>query len=268
MSSKVHPLSLSSFNKNHDLYDKVRPGFNNDAVEKLVDKLGLSEGSNVLELACGTGKFTKSIINRGYELIAVEPSLGMLETFKSNFPNIPAKEGSSYSLPVEDNSQDAVIAAQAFHWFADRDSLKEISRVLKPGGYLGLIWNYDDFQDLPDNHWQRKVCEYCFSLRDSILQYDHYQWRTVFEEDDQDYFKVPIGEEKIHLNVEYPLDRNLLWYSWKSRSYITAMTPEKQAEVRREIIRLFDEGVSSQELESHRLKYSQGVHIVWAQVKK
>jgi ubiquinone/menaquinone biosynthesis C-methylase UbiE len=268
MSSKVHPLSLSSFNENHELYDKVRPDFDNVAVQRFIDNLGLKKGSKVLELACGTGKFTKSIANREYDLLAVEPSIGMLETFKKNFPAITVKEGSSYSLPVDDNSQDAVIAAQAFHWFADRDSLKEISRVLKPGGKLGLIWNYDDCADLPERHWQRRVCEYCFSLRDALPQYDQSKWRTVFEEEDQFYFKVPIGEERIRLIVTYPLNKDLLWFSWKSRSYITAMTPERQAEVRSQIIKLFEEGLSPEELEAGKIQYRQGVHIVWVEVNK
>ena len=44
---------------------------------------------------------------------------------------------------MDDNSVDAVIIAQGFHWFSDLESLKEIYRILKPEGKLGLIWNFD-----------------------------------------------------------------------------------------------------------------------------
>ena len=77
-------------------------------------------------------------------LAVLEPSKGMLETFNKNFPQIKNQIlGSSYKIPLQDNSIDAVIIAQGFHWFADLDSLKEIYRVLKPQGKLGLIWNFD-----------------------------------------------------------------------------------------------------------------------------
>lgn len=59
----------------------------------------------------------------------------------STFPGVKALPGSSYEIPLEANSVDSVIAAQAFHWFGDEQSLKEIRRVLRPGGTLGLIWN-------------------------------------------------------------------------------------------------------------------------------
>ncbi len=109
----------------------------------------------ILELAVGTGKFTQSLFKRGWgskktskgvpNLIAVEPSKGMLETFKQNFPQVDSRQGSSYSIPIDDNSVDVIIIAQAFHWFADENSLNEFKRILKPnsGGIVGMIWNYD-----------------------------------------------------------------------------------------------------------------------------
>jgi ubiquinone/menaquinone biosynthesis C-methylase UbiE len=53
-------------------------------------------------------------------------------------------EGISTEIPLESNSQDAVVIAQAFHWFANEDSIKEIHRILKPGGGLACVWNFED----------------------------------------------------------------------------------------------------------------------------
>jgi ubiquinone/menaquinone biosynthesis C-methylase UbiE len=68
----------------------------------------------------------------------------MRETHKKGQPNVDIRAGTAYELPVEDASVDAVICAQAFHWFANAEALKEFARVLKPGGSLGLIWNFYD----------------------------------------------------------------------------------------------------------------------------
>jgi len=47
-------------------------------------------------------------------------------------------------FPCPTPQLDAVVCAQAFHWFATREALAEIRRVLQPGGMLGLIWNVRD----------------------------------------------------------------------------------------------------------------------------
>ncbi|SCU90092.1 LAMI_0E00584g1_1 [Lachancea mirantina] len=155
--SIVNSSSLTAFNSNHELYDKVRPGFDRNKkflTEFIFDQcLTRGEACNVLELAAGTGKFTKAFLeavqmrNREVNVTAVDPSQGMLESFQKNIEvgrNVAVYQGSSYSIPLPDNSVDCVIVAQGFHWFADSSSLAEIHRVLnKKTGRLALIWNFD-----------------------------------------------------------------------------------------------------------------------------
>lgn len=59
-------------------------------------------------------------------------------------PGATALAATAQSMPLVDASVDAVVCAQAFHWFASQDALREIGRVLKPGGKLGLVWNLRD----------------------------------------------------------------------------------------------------------------------------
>jgi SAM-dependent methyltransferase len=72
----------------------------------------------------------------------------MLERLARDLPAVTALPGHAQRIPLPDSCADAVLCAQAFHWFASAESLAEIRRVLKPGGVLGLIWNVRD-QSVP-----------------------------------------------------------------------------------------------------------------------
>lgn len=269
MNSEVNPVSLNSFNANHKLYDKVRPDFDPRAVGFLLEKLQVTKGSKVLELAAGTGKFTKSIEDKGYDLVVVEPSTGMLESFHNNFGDIPAFQGSSYDLPVPDSSQDAVIAAQAFHWFADIKSLKEIARVLKPGGKLGLIWNFENNEAYGQakNYWKNAAHEYITELSGDNPNYRKMEWRNVFEQE-QPYFKTPIGEHIVEFEKTMPLNKDYFWARIQSISFITAMSAEKQDQVRNEFVKIFENGLLPEERGSNQTTFKLGVHVVWVEVNK
>ncbi|KAL7664186.1 Methyltransferase type 11 domain-containing protein [[Candida] zeylanoides] len=151
-----HKTAITSFDTNHATYDKFRPSFDDKIVDAFLSDLLLRERTTnkyytdkrILEIAAGTGKFTKSLVARGWDgandnLIVVEPSSGMLESFRRNLPGVRAYKSSSYQIPLADNSVDAVIVAQGFHWFSDLESLKEINRVLVKDGTFGCIWNFD-----------------------------------------------------------------------------------------------------------------------------
>jgi SAM-dependent methyltransferase len=62
-------------------------------------------------------------------------------------PDITVLAGSAESIPLEDDSVDAVVCGQAWHWFDPARAVGEVARVLKPGGGLGLIWNIRDLRD-------------------------------------------------------------------------------------------------------------------------
>lgn len=153
--SEAHSSAVKSFESNHLLYDQFRPSFSPKIVNQFLINLGLGIEQDespkyytnkiILELAAGTGKFTKNLVSNGWSenLIVVEPSIGMLESFQLNFPKVRAIRGSSYNIPLPDSSVDSVIIAQGFHWFSDIESLKEMNRVLKPNGTFGCIWNFD-----------------------------------------------------------------------------------------------------------------------------
>jgi SAM-dependent methyltransferase len=106
-----------------------------------------SDATVVLDLGAGTGKLTGDLLARGRQVLAVEPLPGMLAELHRLFPAAGAICGTAEEIPLADDTADAVVVGQAFHWFDPDRALAEIARVLRPGGTLALLCNHDDESD-------------------------------------------------------------------------------------------------------------------------
>jgi SAM-dependent methyltransferase len=142
--SEVHEIAALGFGTEAAAYDRARPSYPPDAIAWLTDRLGIGPGRRVVDLAAGTGKLTSLMAGTGAELVAVEPVAAMRDRLRQRLPQVPAIAGVAEALPLTDQSVDALVVAQAFHWFDARRAMAEIARVVRPGGYLGLIWNARD----------------------------------------------------------------------------------------------------------------------------
>jgi SAM-dependent methyltransferase len=141
MTQRVHRSAAVGFDRAGAAYERGRPGYPDAAVAKLARELGIENGRVVLDLAAGTGKLTRALTGLGAELIAVEPVAGMREELLRAVPEAEVLDGTAEQIPVGDGSIDAVVVAQAFHWFDAAVAAAEMHRVLRPGGGLGVIWN-------------------------------------------------------------------------------------------------------------------------------
>jgi len=80
----------------------------------------------------------------GHEVLPVEPDERMRERLAAGTPGTTALSGSAEAVPLPDNSVDAVVAGQAYHWFDKDRAHPEIARVLRPGGVFAPVWNMRD----------------------------------------------------------------------------------------------------------------------------
>src|SRR5258708_876129 len=122
----VNPVSAAGFGRAADAYERSRPTYPADAVARLAAELEIVPGRRVLDLAAGTGKFTRLLAALGADLVAVEPSAAMRAEFALVLPDIPLHEGTAEHIPLGDDAVDAVVVAQAFHWFNAPTALAEI----------------------------------------------------------------------------------------------------------------------------------------------
>lgn len=140
----VHDTARSGFGSDAARYARGRPDYPAEVAGWLADTLQLEPGKTVVDLGAGTGKFTGRLLATGATVIAVEPSAAMRDHLVEDLPEVEVLEGTATSLALADESIDAIVCAQAFHWFATAEALAEMHRVLRPGGMLGLIWNTKD----------------------------------------------------------------------------------------------------------------------------
>ena len=125
-----------------DTYEQTRPTLPKHAIELIKNYLTFPLDT-VVDLGCGTGLSTLSWKGETERIIGIEPSIDMLSIAKQKeSKNITFLEGYSTSIPLEDESVDVVICSQSFHWMEPFATLKEVNRILKPGGVFAAL-DYD-----------------------------------------------------------------------------------------------------------------------------
>ncbi|MCQ6562915.1 class I SAM-dependent methyltransferase [Paenibacillus mendelii] len=135
------------FSNRVDNYVKYRPGYPQALLDYLVEELGINRGSVLADVGAGTGIFTRLLLERGNVVYAVEPNKEMREAAEAQLEgdnHFISINGSAEQTTLKDASVDAILSAQAFHWFDPEPTSKEFRRILKPGGMTALIWNKRD----------------------------------------------------------------------------------------------------------------------------
>lgn len=222
----IHESAAKGFSAGADAYERGRPAYSTEAIAKLVDELRIGAGTRVLDLAAGTGKLTRQLVDTGAELIAVEPIAEMRAKLVEALPGIEAIEGTAEAIPLPDHSVDAVVVGQAFHWFDGDRAVREIHRVLRLGGGLGLIWQARDVVRL----WIERLEDIIDRADDGHPRFRTGAWREAF--DRVELFE-PIAEATFATvqrgSPETIVDRV------GSISYVAAMHPDRRGAVLDEV---------------------------------
>jgi SAM-dependent methyltransferase len=133
-------------------YVKYRPGYPPAVLQLFKDKMNLTEASIVADVGSGPGISARMFLENGNKVYGVEPNAAMrkaAEEILKEFPNFRSINGNSEETTLPASSVDFVMAAQAFHWFKIEPTRIEFQRILKPGGYVALIWNLRQVDSTP-----------------------------------------------------------------------------------------------------------------------
>ncbi len=210
--------SKKRFSSRVENYIKYRPKYPLEIIDFLEKKAILAKSTVIADIGSGTGILTKIFLDHGNQVYGVEPNKDMREAAEKilkDYPNFTSFEGSAESTGLEDNSIDLVIAGQAFHWFDVEEAKKEFIRILKPNGYVVLIWNNrgkggSDFNSNYEKFMLKYGTDYkeVMNKEGNVKRFYWYQKESFYNYQDLDYssFKGRV------LSASYiPLSNNLIF---------------------------------------------------------
>jgi SAM-dependent methyltransferase len=132
------------FSSRVENYISYRPSYPQALIDLLAAECGLGSDSTIADLGSGTGILSDLLLRRGYQVIGVEPNdemRGAAERLLRHHQRFRSVTATAEATTLPDHSVDLITASQAFHWFDQQRFRAECVRILKPGGYVVLIWN-------------------------------------------------------------------------------------------------------------------------------
>jgi SAM-dependent methyltransferase len=156
----------TAFGEVASAYDRVRAPWPDATVDWLIGSPPAGQSRLVIDIGAGTGKATRTLAGLGHQVVAVDPSDGMLAALRRSLADLPAEVAArvevvacpAEELTLPDGSADAVLVAQAWHWFDTTRAGAQCARVLRPGGWLGLGWHVWGEDTGPDG-WLEELAE-------------------------------------------------------------------------------------------------------------
>jgi len=216
-------------------YVRGRPGYPESLLDALAARFGLAPAWTIADVGSGTGIFSRMLLARGCSVAAVEPNEAMRRAAEGAFrdePRFRSVAGTAEATTLAPHSVNAVVAAQAFHWF-DRAAFRaECTRVLVPGGLVALVWNVRR----PDASEFARGYEAL--IRDFATDYLKIRHENVSDEDLAAFFGGPF-ERRDFGNVQ-SLDFDGLTWRLRSSSYLPAADQPRHAELLATARRLFE----------------------------
>jgi SAM-dependent methyltransferase len=125
-------------------YVKYRPSYPAAIIPLLESECGLTSEKVIADIGSGTGFMTELFLKHGNKVLGIEPNAEMRaagEQLLAKYPAFVSVNATAEATTLTDSSIDLIVAGQAFHWF-DRTAAKlEFTRILKPNGWVVLVWN-------------------------------------------------------------------------------------------------------------------------------
>src|SRR5439155_26927719 len=146
-------------------YNKYRPGYPDAVIDLLTEECRLTQQSIIADIGSGTGILSELFLKNGNRVFGIEPNVPMREGGEKlieQYPKFVSLEGFAEATTLENSSVDFVIAGQAFHWFDQKLARDEFSRILKPSGWVALVWNERRIDSTPFLHaYEQMLLKFC-----------------------------------------------------------------------------------------------------------
>jgi SAM-dependent methyltransferase len=145
-------------------YVKYRPSYPADIIDLLRAECGLTPDSLVADMGSGTGLLAELFLRAGNRVLGIEPNREMREAgdhLLQNYPRFSSLSSPAEATTLPDRSVDFITAGQSFHWFNRERVGAEFARILRPHGWLVLIWNERRVDSTPFlRAYEQLLCTY------------------------------------------------------------------------------------------------------------
>jgi SAM-dependent methyltransferase len=227
--------ATSRFSDRVENYIRYRPGYPAQVIRELQAQCGLVSNHVVADIASGTGIWTRMLLENGNPVFGVEPNAEMREAGErllAAFPKFESVAGTAEATTLADHSLDFVTAAQAAHWFDREKARREFVRILKPGGWLVLLWN----ERVTDS--TRFLRDYEQLLLTYGTDYEEVRHERTTDAVNEFFDPVPFQERVFEMRQEFDyagIEGRLL-----SSSYAPGPEHPQHAPMLRDLRRIFD----------------------------
>jgi SAM-dependent methyltransferase len=228
--------ATSRFSDRVENYVRHRPGYPPQIINTLKAECGLKPAHIIADIASGTGIWSRILLENGNPVFGVEPNAEMrqaAERLLKALPNFSSVAGAAEATTLPDHSVDFVTAAQAAHWFDREPARREFVRILKPGGWLVLLWNERRVDSTP---FLRDYEQLLLTYGTDYKEVRHEYTTLVIHE-----FFDPAPFEKHVFPMRQELDYAGLEGRLLSSSYVPGPDHPDHAAMLRELRRIFDE---------------------------
>jgi SAM-dependent methyltransferase len=240
----LHPLA-EQFASVADAYERGRPEYPPAVVGALAAELGVGPGEPVLDLAAGTGKLSRALLAAGLDLVAVEPLAPLRDVLGERIGAERVLAGVAEAIPLPDASVAAVTVADAFHWFDHAPALREIRRVLRPGGGLVVVTTVVDWSGAS---WAHELGTLVAELRPEHPQFDGPSWQDALRAAGD--WTAP---REVRITTSQPTEPERVIAHLASMSWIAAMPDDRRAETIERMRELVLAGETPAELPFHAI---------------
>jgi SAM-dependent methyltransferase len=216
-------------------YIRYRPSYPPQVLETLRSECGLTASTTVVDIASGTGIFTRLLLENGNRVYGVEPNREMREAAErllADFYGFSSVAATAEATTLPDQSVDVATAAQAAHWFDLPKARIEFARILKPSGWAVLLWNERCIDTTP----------FLREYEELLLQYgtDYEKVRHEHTTDNIGGFFAPTPFEQRTFDMRQDFDYAQLEGRLLSSSYAPGEGHPQHEAMLQELRRLFD----------------------------
>jgi SAM-dependent methyltransferase len=196
-------------------YAAARPSYPEGAIDVLFEGLGDAAAVTAADLGAGTGISSRQLAARGALVLAVEPNQSMRDAAEP-YPRVEWVAATAEATGLDEATVDLATAFQAFHWFDQPRALKEMVRILRPGGRAALVYNERDESD-----------PFTAAYGDLVRKYatDDTERRRAHGIEVFEGFDAWVARHRVEVRNEYALDVDGVLARARSTSYIPKEGP-------------------------------------------